>query len=208
MMRFVLLLCFVPVSFVNGLALSGRRPDLFSHSPAENRGQSLTTQRQNVSRMMRQAGVALGLVLLTATNPAFAADFAGKDLSGRDFSGADLAGKDFTAVVAKGTKFHNSNLQGCTFTKSDLRNADFSGADLRGAHFEGTTLDGSSFKDANAQRAVFSPTILDIADLENVDLTDSIWPSKLQIMICDMDELKGTNEATGNDSRRSILCPY
>lgn len=136
----------------------------------------------------------------------FAADFAGQDISGRDFSAQDLSQKDFTAVLAKNTNFHNSNLQGATFVKANLVNADFSGADLRGATFVDAVLDGSSLKDARAERAVFSASILDIGNLENADLTDSLWPSKLRIMLCDMDELKGTNPVTGVETQESVLC--
>lgn len=194
---------------------------------------------------VKQTGLAIalaGALLLSSTAPAFAADFAKQDISGQDFSGKDLAGKDFTGVIAKNANFHNSNLAGCKFSKANLVRADFSGANVQGATFEDAVLDGSSFKDALAQKAIFSPSILDIGNLENVDLTDSIWPStwlaitqyiitlalgdnnyeliffysclsylsillgKFRIMICDMDELKGTNPVTGVASRDSILC--
>ena len=41
-------------------------------------------------------------------------DFAGTDISGQDFSNnpTDYKGKDFTQVLAKGTNFAKSNLQG------------------------------------------------------------------------------------------------
>lgn len=49
-------------------------------------------------------------------------DFAGLDISGQDFSKNVLAykGKDFTQVIAKGTNFAGSNLQGCRFYKAYL----------------------------------------------------------------------------------------
>ena len=48
-------------------------------------------------------------------------DFAGTDISGQDFSNsAAYKGKDFTQVIAKGTKFSKSNLQGCRFYKAYL----------------------------------------------------------------------------------------
>jgi hypothetical protein len=145
-----------------------------------------------------------GLALL-APDAAFAKGQA-IDISGQDFSGQDLSHKDFTGVMAKGTDFHNSNLQGSVFSSANLVNADFSGADLQGANFVDATLDGTKFKNAQAQNAVFGATILDVADMENIDLTSSLWPSKYRIMICDMDELKGKNPVTGADSRESIQC--
>lgn len=148
----------------------------------------------------------LALAILMNSQVAFAADFAKLDISGKDFSGQDLSGKDFTGVLAKNTNFRNSNLQGSQFINANLVNADFSGADVQRASFEGSTLDGAVFKDVTAQRALFTASILDVGSLENADLTDSLWPSKLRIMICDIDELKGTNPVTGVDSRHSILC--
>ena len=49
-------------------------------------------------------------------------DFAGSDITGQDFSNnaAAYKGKDFTQVIAKGTKFAGSNLQGCRFYKAYL----------------------------------------------------------------------------------------
>jgi uncharacterized protein YjbI with pentapeptide repeats len=48
-------------------------------------------------------------------------DFANMDLSGQDFSNtAQHKGKDFTQVIAKGTNFASSNLQGCRFFKAYL----------------------------------------------------------------------------------------
>lgn len=154
--------------------------------------------------------LASSLFLLTAAvfSPtlAFAADLAGRDISGQDLSAQDLSQQDFTSIVAKNTNFHNSNLQGAVFRKANLLNADFSGANLRGANFVDAVLDGSSFKDVTAERAVFSASILDIANLENADLTDSIWPSKLRIMLCDMDELNGKNPVTGVETQNSVMC--
>eukprot|EP00527_Entomoneis_sp_CCMP2396_P009034 CAMPEP_0198149672 /NCGR_PEP_ID=MMETSP1443-20131203/47717_1 /TAXON_ID=186043 /ORGANISM="Entomoneis sp., Strain CCMP2396" /LENGTH=207 /DNA_ID=CAMNT_0043814779 /DNA_START=181 /DNA_END=803 /DNA_ORIENTATION=+ len=149
--------------------------------------------------------MAAACLIFLASSPAWAADFAGKDISGVDYSGQDLSGKDFTGVIAKNTNFHNCNLQDSKFSKANLVKADLSGADVRGANFVGATLDESNFKDVQGQKAIFSNTILDIGVLENIDLTSAIWPSKLRIMICDMDELKGTNPVTGVESRDTLF---
>jgi branched-subunit amino acid transport protein len=127
---------------------------------------------------LQTAGATL-IAMAVTTAPVWAADsFAKTNISGMDFSGQDLSGKDFTGVVARKTNFHNCNLQGSTFNKAVLENTDFSGANVRQATFVDATLDGASFKDAVAEKATFSASILDIGDLENVDLTDSLWPSK------------------------------
>jgi uncharacterized protein YjbI with pentapeptide repeats len=140
--------------------------------------------------------------------PAFAAsDYAKVDITGQDFSNGNYEGIDFTGAIAKGTNFQKSNLQKCRFSKANLDNADFTGADVRGVSFEDSSMDGTSLKNANAQGAYFSPSILDAGDLENVDMTNSVWPSKLLVMICDRTDLKGTNPDTGVVARDSILCP-
>lgn len=111
------------------------------------------------------------------SSPALAADFAGKTISGQDFSGQDLSGQNFNKAIAQGTNFRNANLQGANFQFAKLEKADFSGANLQNAKFEDAALDGTIMKDVVAQRASFSKTILDIGDLENADLTQSLWPS-------------------------------
>jgi uncharacterized protein YjbI with pentapeptide repeats len=155
---------------------------------------------------VQQTGVGLAMMAVLLLNADAALAAKAKDISGQDFSGQDLGGKDFTGVIAKGTNFHNANLQGSVFSSASLEKADFSGADLRGATFVDAALDGASFKNAQAQKAIFSRSILDAGDLENIDLTQSLWPSTLRVMICDMDELKGKNPVTGADSRDSIKC--
>lgn len=136
---------------------------------------------------------------------ASAGDFTGRDISGQNLSNGNYMQQDFSGIKAVGTNFRNSNLQGCNFNKADLSSADLSGSDVRGASFQGSILDGALFKDVMAAKATFSASILDIKSLENTDLTDSLWPSQLQIMICDMSELLGTS-SNGVVTRDSILC--
>lgn len=151
--------------------------------------------------------VATSLLLGTLLFGALPAIAAPKDISGMDFSGQDLTQqRDFSSVVARKTNFRNANLEGVSFDKAILTDADFTGANVRSASFVDATLDGASFKDALAEKATFSATILDVGNFENVDLTDSMWPSKLRIMICDMPEIKGANPTTGADSRDSLMC--
>jgi uncharacterized protein YjbI with pentapeptide repeats len=154
-------------------------------------------------------GLSLIMSTASAISPpaAFAADYAKMDITGQDFSNGNYEGKDFTGATAKGTNFHNSNLQKARFSKANLVNADFSGADVRGASFIDAEMDGTSLKNANAEESTFSASILDIGNLENADMTHTIWPSKLAIMICDRTDLKGTNPDTGVVTGESILCP-
>lgn len=133
-------------------------------------------------------------------------DFAGIDITGQDFSNQNYKGKDFTQVIAKGTNFAKSNLQGCRFYKSYLVNADFSGSDISGASLEDTSMDGASLKNTIAKGSYFSKSILDTASVENADFTDAQFPPKVQPILCEREDMKGTNPTTGADTRESAMC--
>jgi uncharacterized protein YjbI with pentapeptide repeats len=133
-------------------------------------------------------------------------DFAGLDISGQDYSSKNYKGKDFTQVIAKGTNFAKSNLQGCRFYKSYLVNADFTGSDISGASLEDTSMDGASLKDVVAKGSYFSKSILDTATVENADFSDAQFPPKVTPLLCDRADLKGTNPTTGADTRESAMC--
>lgn len=85
-------------------------------------------------------------------------------------------------------------------------NTDFSGADLRGASLEDTSMDGASLKDAVATGAYFSKSLLDAKSLENTDFTDAQIPEKTLILVCEREDVKGTNPTTGVDTRESLMC--
>lgn len=110
-------------------------------------------------------------------------------------------------VLAKQTTFAGSNLQGCRFYKAYLVQTDFTGADIRGASLEDTSMDEADLKNVNAAGAYFSRSILDVKNLENIDLTDAQVPVKALPLLCDREDLKGTNPVTGVDTRESIMCP-
>jgi len=133
-------------------------------------------------------------------------DYAGLDITGQDFSSNNYKGKDFTQVIAKGTNFAKSNLQGCRFYKSYLVNADFHGADISGASLEDTSMDGANLKDAIAKGSYFSKSILDVATVENADFTDAQFPPKVTPLLCEREDMKGTNPKTGADTRESAMC--
>jgi uncharacterized protein YjbI with pentapeptide repeats len=134
-------------------------------------------------------------------------DFANLDISGQDFSNNDYKGKDFTQVLAKGTNFAKSNLQGCRFYKAYLVNADFSDTDIRGVSMEDTSMDGASLKNAVATGSYFGNSILDTKSVENADFSDAQFPVKALPLLCDREDLKGTNPVTGVDTRESAMCP-
>jgi uncharacterized protein YjbI with pentapeptide repeats len=134
-------------------------------------------------------------------------DFAGLDISGQDFSNGDYKGKDFTQVLARGTNFAKSNMAGCRFYRAYLVNADFSDTDISGVSMEDTSMDGASLKNAVATGSYFSKSILDTESVENADFSDAQFPVKALPLLCDREDLKGTNPVTGVDTRESAMCP-
>jgi uncharacterized protein YjbI with pentapeptide repeats len=67
-------------------------------------------------------------------------------------------------------------------------------------------MDGASLKGANAAGAYFSASLADAASLENVDFTEAQVPVKTINKLCERDDVKGTNPATGTDTRESLMC--
>lgn len=86
-------------------------------------------------------------------------------------------------------------------------NADFSGADLRGAALEDTSMDGASLKDTIASGSYFGQSLLDVKTMENADFSDAQIPVKTLPLVCEREDVKGTNPVTGVDTRESLMCP-
>lgn len=68
-------------------------------------------------------------------------------------------------------------------------------------------MDGANLKGANAAGAYFSASILDAQTLENGDFTDAQLPIKTIPLVCEREDVKGTNPTTGADTRDSLMCP-
>lgn len=62
-------------------------------------------------------------------------------------------------------------------------------------------------KNTVASGAYFSGTVIDSKDLENADFTDAQFPVKTIPLLCERDDVKGTNPTTGADTRESLMCP-
>ena len=189
------------------------------------------------ARAILSAALLMALPLAATAVSGGGLDFANLDITGQDFSNGNYKGKDFTQgkrvalslslteilccisltktharnpthpVIAKGTTFAASNLQGCRFYKAYLARADFSGSDLRGASLEDTSMDDANLKNAVAAGAYFGASILDVYSIENVDFTEAQLPPKILAQLCDRDDAKGTNPVTGADTKESLMCP-
>jgi uncharacterized protein YjbI with pentapeptide repeats len=68
-------------------------------------------------------------------------------------------------------------------------------------------MDGASLKDTIAIGSYFSKSILDTASVENADFSDAQFPTKTQALLCEREDLTGTNPVTGADTRESAMCP-
>ena len=67
-------------------------------------------------------------------------------------------------------------------------------------------MDGASLKNTVAVGSYFSKSILDTADISGADFTDAQFPPKVQPLLCEREDMKGTNPTTGVDTRESALC--
>jgi len=65
----------------------------------------------------------------------------------------------------------------------------------------------NSIQNANAAGAYFGATIIDAKSIENVDFTDAQFPPKTLALMCEREDMKGTNPTTGADTRESAMCP-
>jgi uncharacterized protein YjbI with pentapeptide repeats len=81
-------------------------------------------QLDNAKNLGLGSLLALSLVMAPQASLAVSGgglDYANIDITGQDFSNSNAyKGKDFSQVIAKGTIFANSNLQGCRFYKAYL----------------------------------------------------------------------------------------
>ena len=102
---------------------------------------------------------------------------------------------------------YNLNIPISFCSVDSLVRADFSGSDLRGASLEDTSMDEATLKNAIVAGAYFSNSIVDTKDLGNVDFSDAQVPMKTLPLLCERDDVKGTNPVTGADTRESLMCP-
>ena len=85
-------------------------------------------------------------------------------------------------------------------------NSNFEGADVRGASFEYTSMDNANLRNINAAGSYFGQSLLDVQTMEGGDFTDAQIPVKTLKLVCERDDVKGTNPTTGADTRDSLMC--
>eukprot|EP00569_Conticribra_weissflogii_P005802 CAMPEP_0171338654 /NCGR_PEP_ID=MMETSP0878-20121228/7456_1 /TAXON_ID=67004 /ORGANISM="Thalassiosira weissflogii, Strain CCMP1336" /LENGTH=243 /DNA_ID=CAMNT_0011840455 /DNA_START=30 /DNA_END=761 /DNA_ORIENTATION=- len=181
---------------------STKHVQINSNNKSSNDENSITT---------KIATVAMAASLVLGSSAAWAVsggglDYANLDITGQDFSGGNYKGKDFTQVIAKGTTFANSNIQGCRFYKAYLVNANFESTDARGASFEDTSMENANLRNINAAGSYFGQSLIDVKTMENGDFTEAQIPVKTLKLVCEREDVKGTNPVTGVDTRESLMC--
>ncbi|CAM9730127.1 unnamed protein product [Chrysoparadoxa australica] len=158
------------------------------------------------------AGVLLSFAPLCTPPPTALAisggglDYAGLNLKEKDFSKGSYKGKDFSGVIAKAVHFNGSDLRGSRFFKADLEKADFTGANLSTASLEQANLEGTVLTDAILEDAYLSDSFEGVGDISGVDFTTALMQPRTQRALCQRPDAKGTNPATGVDTRESLMC--
>ncbi|KAL7524238.1 hypothetical protein ACHAWF_000874, partial [Thalassiosira exigua] len=143
-----------------------------------------------------------------------AATFAKSNLQGCRFYKAYLVSsslcsvtctfKDWGSLSKTGTSSHRF---GTPIAKTNPKtmnrqvNADFSGSDARGASFEDTSMDGTNLRDINAAGSYFGQSLLYVASLEGGDFTDAQVPVKTQVLVCEREDVRGTNLTVRGEGR-------
>ena len=67
-------------------------------------------------------------------------------------------------------------------------------------------MDNANLHNVIAIGAYFGPSLLDVSSLEGGDFSDAQIPMKTLALICNREDVKGTNPITGVNTRESLMC--
>lgn len=67
-------------------------------------------------------------------------------------------------------------------------------------------MDNANLRNIIAAGSYFGQSLLDVQSLEGGDFTDAQIPTKTLKLVCDREDVKGTNPTTGVDTRDSLMC--
>ena len=67
-------------------------------------------------------------------------------------------------------------------------------------------MDDANLKNIIAVGSYFGQSLLDVKTLEGGDFTDAQIPIKTLKLVCEREDVKGSNPVTGVDTRDSLMC--
>lgn len=67
-------------------------------------------------------------------------------------------------------------------------------------------MDDANLKNIIAVGSYFGQSLLDVKTMEGGDFTDAQIPIKTLKLVCEREDVKGTNPVTGVDTRDSLMC--
>ena len=67
-------------------------------------------------------------------------------------------------------------------------------------------MDDANLKNIIAFGSYFGQSLLDVKTLEGGDFTDAQIPIKTLKLVCEREDVKGSNPVTGVDTRDSLMC--
>ena len=137
--------------------------------------------------------------------PVLALNYSNRILEGHNFAGQDLTDSSFDHASLRKSDFSNSNVSGVRFFSANLAGANFTNADLRYADLESARLTKVNFTNANLEGAFCTNTLFDGAIIDGADFTDVYLRNATQKKLCKV--AKGTNRATGRETRETLMCP-
>jgi hypothetical protein len=67
-------------------------------------------------------------------------------------------------------------------------------------------MDDANLKNIIAVGSYFGQSLLDVKTMENGDFTDAQIPIKTLKLVCEREDVRGSNPVTGVDTRESFMC--